>query len=87
MAHNKQTIWLAAGVRTPFVPVDGRFAHRDIGSRGAGHGAAGERPNRFRGMGVGFSQSRLRQSRAPSVAGRQTRSHVPTFTTIMQCST
>jgi hypothetical protein len=29
MANNEQSIWLAAGVRTPFVGVDGPFAHRD----------------------------------------------------------
>ena len=29
MANNGQGIWLAAGVRTPFVAVDGSFAHRD----------------------------------------------------------
>ena len=29
MANDAQSIWLAAGVRTPFVGVDGPFAHRD----------------------------------------------------------
>jgi hypothetical protein len=29
MAPNEETMWLAAGVRTPFVGVDGPFAHRD----------------------------------------------------------
>src|SRR5262249_36565594 len=29
MANNEQSIWLAAGVRTPFLGVDGAFAHRD----------------------------------------------------------
>src|SRR5260221_11142379 len=29
MANNEQSIWLAAGIRTPFVGVDGPFAHRD----------------------------------------------------------
>ena len=29
IATDKPTIWLAAGVRTPFVGVDGPFAHRD----------------------------------------------------------
>src|SRR6516164_5493296 len=28
-ATDKPTIWLAAGIRTPFVGVDGPFAHRD----------------------------------------------------------
>src|SRR5260221_3559864 len=29
MANNEQSIWLAAGIRTPFVGVDGPVAHRD----------------------------------------------------------
>src|SRR3974390_1860772 len=29
MASNEHVIWLAAGVRTPFVGVDGPFAQRD----------------------------------------------------------
>jgi len=29
MANKLQAIWLAAGVRTPFVLVDGPFAHHD----------------------------------------------------------
>ena len=29
MANNGQAVWLAAGLRTPFVAVDGPFAHRD----------------------------------------------------------
>ena len=29
MATNEHSIWLAAGVRTPFVGVDGAFAQRD----------------------------------------------------------
>ena len=29
MVMDDRTIWLAAGLRTPFVGVDGPFAHRD----------------------------------------------------------
>src|SRR5438094_8975571 len=29
MASNERSVWLVAGVRTPFVGVDGPFAHRD----------------------------------------------------------
>jgi hypothetical protein len=29
MENDERSIWVAAGVRTPFVGVDGPFAHRD----------------------------------------------------------
>ena len=89
--NNAASVWLAAGLRTPFVGVDGPFQARDsldlVGAGGAGDGTAGVGRHRLRGVGFGGRQSRLRQSGARNLAGEQARPHVPTFTTVMQCST
>ena len=57
MANIQQEIWLVAGVRTPFVGVDGPFAHRDLLALSVpvvqGDGATDEGKDRFRRMGGG----------------------------------
>ena len=47
--YSERTVCLAAGLRTPFVGVDGPFAHRDFvgafSAGGAGNGATCKRSN------------------------------------------
>ena len=66
MTDNAQAVWLVGGVRTPFVGVDGPFAQARfapfVGACSAGNGTAGAWADRFRGLGLGGAQSRLRQS-------------------------
>jgi len=48
MPNGDQPIWLAAGVRSPFVAVDGPFAGRDslmLRAGGAGQSRKGARPS------------------------------------------
>jgi acetyl-CoA C-acetyltransferase len=84
-------IWLAAGVRTPFVAVDGPFAHRDalalsvpvvqaMASRAGG-------PIDFAVWGaVAVNLAYANLAREVWLEAKLD-PHVPTFTTIMQCST
>ncbi len=91
MAPNEKTMWLAAGVRTPFVGVDGPFAHRDalalsvpvvqaMASRASG-------PIDFSVWGaVAVNLAYANLAREVWLEAKLD-PHVPTFTTIMQCST
>ena len=91
MAPNEKTMWLAAGARTPFVGVDGPFAHRDslalsvpvvqaIASRVSG-------PIDFSVWGaVAVNLAYANLAREVWLEAKLD-PHVPTFTTIMQCST
>src|SRR6201982_4087734 len=91
IAVDKRTIWLAAGVRTPFVGVDGPFAHRDalalsvpvvqaMASRASG-------PIDFSIWGaVAVNLAYANLAREVWLEAKLD-PHVPTFTTIMQCST
>jgi acetyl-CoA C-acetyltransferase len=91
MALSEKTIWLAAGVRTPFVGVDGPFAHRDslalsvpvvqaMASRVSG-------PIDFAVWGaVAVNLAYANLAREVWLEAKLD-PHVPTFTTIMQCST
>ena len=84
-------IWLAAGIRTPFVGVDGPFAHRDslalsvpvaqaMASRASG-------PIDFAVWGaVAVNLAYANLAREVWLEAKLD-PHVPTFTTIMQCST
>jgi acetyl-CoA C-acetyltransferase len=84
-------IWLAAGIRTPFVGVDGPFAHRDslalsvpvaqaMASRAGG-------PIDFAVWGaVAVNLAYANLAREVWLEAKLD-PHVPTFTTIMQCST
>src|ERR1700683_346938 len=91
MAAGKSEVWLAAGVRTPFVGVDGPFAHRDslalsvpvvqaMAARGTG----------AIDFGVwGAVVGNLAYANLAREVWLESKldPHVPTFTTIMQCST
>src|SRR5262245_61684526 len=91
MTNGRQTIWLAAGVRSPFVPVDGPFAHRDslalsvpvvqaMADRTSG-------PIDFAVWGsVAVNLAYANLAREIWLEAKLD-PHVPTFTTIMQCST
>jgi acetyl-CoA C-acetyltransferase len=91
MASNGPTIWLAAGVRTPFVGVDGPFAHRDsltlsvpvVQAMAAGaHGAID-----FGVWGAVIPNLAYTNLAREVWLEAKLDPHVPTFTTIMQCST
>jgi acetyl-CoA C-acetyltransferase len=91
MANHAQSIWLAAGVRTPFVGVDGPFAHRDalILSVPVVQTMV-ERANGPIDFGVWSAviPNLVYTNLAREVwLEAKLDSHVPTFTTIMQCST
>src|ERR1700747_3723011 len=91
MAPNEKTMWLAGGVRTPVVCVDGPFAHRDslalsvpvvqaMASRASG-------PIDFSVWGaVAVNLAYANLAREVWLEAKLD-PHVPTFTTIMQCST
>jgi len=91
MANHAQSIWLAAGVRTPFVGVDGPFAHRDalILSVPVVQTMV-ERANGPIDFGVWSAviPNLVYTNLAREVwLEAKLDPHVPTFTTIMQCST
>src|SRR5215467_2776561 len=85
------SIWLAAGVRTPFVGVDGPFAHRD--SLTLSVAVVQAMAARVRGpidFGVwGAVIPNLAYTNLAREVWLEAKldPHVPTFTTIMQCST
>src|SRR5580704_8691281 len=91
MANPAQSIWLAAGVRTPFVGVDGPFAHRD--SLMLSVPVVQAMAARVRGpidfavwgaVAVNLAYANLARE---VWLDAKLDPHVPTFTTIMQCST
>jgi len=91
MANNEQSIWLAAGVRTPFVGVDGPFAHLDsLGLSVPVVQAMAQRSSGPIDFGVwGAVIPNLAYTNLAREAWLEAKldPHVPTFTTIMQCST
>src|SRR5258707_1185281 len=91
MANNEQSIWLAAGIRTPFVGVDGPFAHRDSLTLSVPVVAAmAERSSGPIDFGVwGAVIPNLGYTNLAREVWLEAGldPHVPTFTTIMQCST
>jgi acetyl-CoA C-acetyltransferase len=91
MANNGQGIWLAAGLRTPFVAVDGPFAHRDSLALSVpvvqAMGAQVNGPVDLAIWGsVVLNLAYANLAREVWLEAKLD-PHVPTFTTIMQCST
>jgi acetyl-CoA C-acetyltransferase len=91
MANTGQTIWLAAGLRTPFVAVDGPFAHRD--SLALSVPVVQAMAPQVNGPidvavwgSVALNLAYANLAREVWLEARLD-PHVPTFTTIMQCST
>src|SRR5271155_5406362 len=90
-AAEKPTIWLAAGVRTPFAGVDGPFAHRDSLSlsvpvvQAMAARVTGSIDFAVWGAVVG-NLAYANLAREVWLESKLD-PHVPTFTTIMQCST
>ena len=91
MPNGDQPIWLAAGVRSPFVAVDGPFAGRD--SLMLSVPVAQAMAERVRGP-IDFAVwGAVVQNLAYANLAREVwleaklDPHVPTFTTVMQCST
>src|SRR5215475_13775681 len=91
MPSNGPTIWLAAGVRTPFVGVDGPFAQRDALTLSVPvvqvmaarvHGAID-----FGVWGAVIPNLAYANLAREVWLEAKLDPHVPTFTTIMQCST
>src|SRR6516165_6889372 len=91
MANNHQSIWLAAGMRTPFVGVDGPFAGRDsltlsvpvvqaMAQRASG-------PIDFGVWGAVIPNLAYANLAREVWLEAELDPHVPTFTTVMQCST
>jgi acetyl-CoA C-acetyltransferase len=91
MANDEQSVWLAAGVRTPFVGVDGPFAHRDslalsvpvvqaMAERSTG-------PIDFGVWGAVIPNLAYANLAREVWLEAKPNPHVPTFTSIMQCST
>lgn len=91
MVMDDRTIWLAAGLRTPFVGVDGPFAHRDSLAlsvpvvRAMAPLATGQIDFAIWGAVVG-NLAYANLAREVWLEAKLN-PHVPTFTTIMQCST
>ncbi|MGB6172314.1 MAG: acetyl-CoA C-acyltransferase [Xanthobacteraceae bacterium] len=88
--NNRQTIWLAAGLRTPFVAVDGPFADRDALSLSVPVvQAMAQQVNGPIDFGVwGSVVVNLAYANLAREIWLDSKldPHVPTFTTVMQCS-
>ena len=88
---DEKTIWLGAGLRTPFVGVDGPFAHRDSLAlsvpvvQAMAPLAVGQIDFAIWGAVVG-NLAYANLAREVWLEAKLD-PHVPTFTTIMQCST
>ena len=91
MADNAQAVWLVAGVRTPFVGVDGPFAHRDSLTlsvpvmQAMAQQVHGSIDFAIWGS-VVLNLAYANLAREVWLEAKLD-PHVPTFTTIMQCST
>src|SRR5260221_12016051 len=91
MANGEPAIWLAAGLRTPFVGVDGPFAHRDslalsvpvVQAMAAQASALID----FAVWGAVVPNLCYANLAREVWLAAKLDPHVPTFTTIMQCST
>jgi acetyl-CoA C-acetyltransferase len=91
MLENEQTVWLAAGLRTPFVAVDGPFANRDSLALSVpvvqAMAPQVNGPIDFAVWGsVVLNLAYANLAREVWLESKLD-PHVPTFTTIMQCST
>jgi acetyl-CoA C-acetyltransferase len=91
MASTDKPIWLAAGMRTPFVGVDGPFAHRDSVALSVpvvqAMAPLARGPIDFAVWGsVAVNLAYANLAREIWLEAKLD-PHVPTFTTIMQCST
>jgi acetyl-CoA C-acetyltransferase len=91
MASNEKAIWLAAGIRTPFVGVDGPFAHRDSLALSVpvvqAMAPLSNGPIDFAIWGsVAVNLAYANLAREVWLEAKLD-PHVPTFTTVMQCST
>src|SRR3974377_887245 len=88
---SEKTVWLGAGLRTPFVGVDGPFAHRDSLTlsvplvQAMAPLASGQIDFAVWGAVVG-NLAYANLAREVWLEAKLD-PHVPTFTTIMQCST
>jgi len=91
MATNEHSIWLAAGVRTPFVGVDGAFAQRDSLTLSVpvvqAMAARVRGPIDFGVWGAVIPNLAYANLAREIWLEAKLDLHVPTFTTIMQCST
>jgi acetyl-CoA C-acetyltransferase len=91
MVNNEKSIWLAAGVRTPFVGVDGPFAHRDSLSLSVpvvqAMAEQSQGPIDFGIWGAVIPNLAYANLAREVWLEAKLDPHVPTFTTIMQCST
>ena len=90
-SEGKQAIWLASGLRTPFVAVDGPFADRDslalsvpVVQAMAGQASG---PIDFGVWGAVVANLAYANLAREVWLDSKLDPHVPTFTTIMQCST
>src|SRR5580704_3646182 len=91
MLNHGKAVWLAAGLRTPFVAVDGPFAHRD--SLALSVPVVQAMTSRVSGSidfavwgSVALNLAYANLAREVWLEAKLD-PHVPTFTTIMQCST
>jgi acetyl-CoA C-acetyltransferase len=91
MVNGKQAIWLAAGLRTPFVGVDGPFSQRDVVglSVPVAQAMAAQSTGRIDFAVWGSVVLDLAYANLAREIWLDAKldPHVPTFTTIMQCST
>src|SRR5580692_4358297 len=91
MATDEKTMWLAAGVRTPFVGVDGPFAHRDSLALSVpvvqAMAPQTKGPIDFAVWGSVVLNLAYDNLAREVWLESKLDPHVPTFTTIMQCST
>src|SRR6202167_2395485 len=91
MPNDRQAIWLAAGLRTPFVAVDGPFANRDSLALSVPVVVAMVRqvtgPIDFGVWGSVIGNLAYANLAREVWLESKLDPHVPTYTTIMQCST
>ena len=91
MVMDDRTIWLAAGLRTPFLGVDGPFAHRDLLALSVPvvHAMAPLATGKIDFAIWGAVVGNLAYANLAREVWLEAKldPHVPTFTTIMQCST
>jgi hypothetical protein len=91
MAADRPAIWLVAGVRTPFVGVDGPFAHRDSLSLSVPvvQAMAARMTGSIDFAVWGAVAANLAYGNLAREVWLESKldPHAPTFTTVMQCST
>src|SRR5260221_7405792 len=91
MANGEKAIWLAAGLRTPFVGVDGPFARRDSLALSVpvvqAMAPLANGPIDFAVWGAVVGNLAYANLAREVWLEAKLDPHVPTFTTVMQCST